>query len=175
MTSTKEETKNRNPQDRKSEPVQQVPQQASTQQNVQRRAELPPIKAPVGHARMLEIVFPQDTNHQGTAFGGWVISLMDKAACVAAVRYAAGNVVTVRMDAIDFHIPIRVGDAAVLDARVISVGRSSMKIRVDVYREKMSSGEQRLATNGIFTFVALDEDGKPRRIPPLETVESVKE
>lgn len=116
---------------------------------------------------MLELVFPKDTNYHGTAFGGWVLSLMDKAASVAAVRHAGGNVVTARMEAVDFHLPIRVGDAVALDARVVKVGRSSMTIRVDVYREHMASGEQHLATTGLFVFVALDEAGKPRAVAPL--------
>lgn len=117
---------------------------------------------------MLELVFPKDTNYHGTAFGGWVLSLMDKAASVAAVRHAGGNVVTARMDAVDFHVPIRVGDAVALDARVIRVGRTSMTIQVDVYREHMASGEQQLATSGLFVFVALDEAGQPRPVPPVQ-------
>ena len=127
----------------------------------------PTTPAPRSRARMLELVFPKDTNYHGTAFGGWVLALMDKAASVAAVRHAGSNVVTARMDAVDFHVPIRVGDAVALDARVIKVGRSSMTIRVDVYRENMASGEQQLATSGLFTFVALGEDGKPRPVPAL--------
>jgi uncharacterized protein (TIGR00369 family) len=129
----------------------------------------PTTPAPRSRARMLELVFPKDTNYLGTAFGGFVLSLMDKAASVAAVRHAGtgGAVVTARMDGVDFHTPIRVGDAVALDARVVRVGRSSMTIRVDVYRENMASGEQQLATTGVFVFVALDEDGKPRAVPPL--------
>lgn len=124
-------------------------------------------KAPRSRARMLELVFPKDTNYHGTAFGGWVLSLMDKAASIAAVRHAGGNVVTARMDGVDFHVPIRVGDAVALDARVVRVGRSSMTIRVDVYREHMASGEQELATTGMFVFVALSEEGRPRPVPAL--------
>ncbi|MFC5847115.1 acyl-CoA thioesterase [Deinococcus petrolearius] len=124
-------------------------------------------KAPRSRARMLELVFPKDTNYHGTAFGGWVLSLMDKAASIAAVRHAGGNVVTARMDGADFHMPIRVGDAVALDARVVRVGRTSMTIRVDVYREHMASGEQELATTGMFVFVALGDDGRPRPVPAL--------
>lgn len=123
--------------------------------------------APRSRARMLELVFPKDTNYLGTAFGGFVLSLMDKAASVAAVRHAGGAVVTARMDGVDFHVPIRVGDAVALDARVVRVGRSSMRVRVDVYREHMASGEQQLATTGFFVFVALNEDGTPRPVRPL--------
>lgn len=124
-------------------------------------------KAPRSRARMLELVFPKDTNYHGTAFGGWVLSLMDKAASIAAVRHAGGNVVTARMDGVDFHVPIRVGDAVALDARVVRVGRTSMTIRVDVYREHMASGEQELATTGLFVFVALDDQGRPRPVPAM--------
>ena len=128
----------------------------------------PPITpAPRSRARMLELVFPKDTNYLGTAFGGWVLSLMDKAASVAAVRHCGGDVVTARMDGVDFRLPIRVGDAVALDAQVVRVGRSSMTVRVDVYRETMTTGEQELATTGTFVFVALDDAGKPRPVPPL--------
>ncbi|GGM03788.1 acyl-CoA thioesterase [Deinococcus aerophilus] len=116
---------------------------------------------------MLELVFPKDTNYLGTAFGGWVLSLMDKAASVAAVRHGGANVVTARMDGVDFRVPIRVGDAVALDAQVVKVGRSSMTVRVDVYRETMATGQQELATTGFFVFVALDEEGKPRTVAPL--------
>lgn len=124
--------------------------------------------APKGRARMLELVFPGDTNHLGTAFGGWVLALMDKVASMAAVRHARSEVVTARMDAVDFHMPIRVGDGVALDAKVIKVGRTSMTVHVDVYREHMASGQQELATSGQFVFVALDENGKPRPVDPLE-------
>ena len=106
-----------------------------------------PVQAPAPRSRahMLELVFPKDTNYHGTAFGGFVLSLMDKAASVAAVRHAKGEVVTARMDGIDFRTPIRVGDAVALDDRDISVGSTSMIIVVDVYREHMASGKQALA------------------------------
>lgn len=96
-----------------------------------------------------------------------MLSLMDKAASVAAVRHAGGAVVTASMDAIDFHTPIRVGDAVVLDAQVVKVGRTSMTIKVDVFKEHMASGEQELATTGTFVFVAVYENGKSRPVPPL--------
>lgn len=118
-------------------------------------------------ARMLELVFPKDTNYLGTAFGGFVLSLMDKAASVAAVRHSRSAVVTARMDGVDFHVPIRVGDAVALEAQVVKVGRSSMTVRVDVHREHLASGEQQLATSGTFVFVAVDEHGRPIPVPPL--------
>jgi acyl-CoA thioesterase YciA len=116
---------------------------------------------------MLELVFPKDTNYHGTAFGGFVLSLMDRAASIAAVRHARNHVVTARMDAVDFHLPVRVGDALALEAQVIRVGRTSMTVRVDVFRETLTTGEQQLATNGTFVFVAVGPDGVPVPVPPL--------
>ena len=104
---------------------------------------------------MLEVVFPRDTNYLGTAFGGYILSLMDKAASIAAVRHCHGAVVTARMDAIALH------------AYLVSVGRTSMTIQVDVYREHLASGEQQLATGGRFIFVAVDDQGRPTPVPRL--------
>lgn len=118
-------------------------------------------------AHMLELVFPKDTNDHGTAFGGFMLSLMDKAAAMAATRHAGGTVVTARMDAIDFHVPVHVGDALVLEARVVRVGRTSMTIQVQVYREVLRSGKQELATSGTFIFVCVDQDGRPVPVPAL--------
>ena len=117
---------------------------------------------------MLELIFPQDTNHLGTAFGGYILSLMDKVASIAAVRHAKQTVVTARMDAVEFHVPVKVGSAVALEAKVYAVGRTSMKVHVDVMLEDLTTGEQKLATSGNFVFVALDENGKPSRVPPLE-------
>lgn len=115
---------------------------------------------------MLELVFPKDLNGHGTAFGGFVLSLMDKAASMAAIRHAKGSVVTARMEAVDFHLPIRRGDAVALEAEVIHTGRTSMRVKVDVYRETLATGEQQLATSGVFVFVHVDEEGRPARIGP---------
>lgn len=124
---------------------------------------------PRSSARMLELVFPKDSNNNGTAFGGFVLSLMDKAASMAAIRHAKTAVVTARMDAVDFHVPIRVGDALALEARVVRVGRTSMTIGVQVFREYLPTGKQELATSGTFIFVAIDPDGRPTPVPPLHT------
>jgi acyl-CoA thioesterase YciA len=120
--------------------------------------------APRSSARMLELVFPKDLNGHGTAFGGFVLSMMDKAASMAAIRHCQGGVVTARMEAVDFHLPIRHGDAIALEADVVHTGRTSMRVKVDVYRETLSTGQQDLATSGMFVFVAVDEHGKPRPI-----------
>lgn len=118
---------------------------------------------------MLELIFPKDANALGSVFGGYILSLMDKAAAIAAVRHAKNIAVTARMEAIDFHTPIRVGDAVALLAKVVSVGRSSMRIQVEVHIEHLASGEQQLATSGTFIFVAVDANGHSVPVPPLAT------
>lgn len=122
---------------------------------------------PPGVARMLEIIFPGQTNSLGTAFGGHILSLMDKAAAFAAGRYCLGPVVTASIDKVDFRVPIKSGDALEIVAHVESVGRSSMRVNVNVYREARNTREHTLATTGYVTMVAIGEDGKPRAVEKL--------
>ena len=115
-----------------------------------------------------EVVFPQDTNHYGTLFGGQMLSWMDKVAYYAATRFCGHNTVTVSVESIDFAVPVRNGDLLDLHGRVIHTARTSMVIRVDVYKAEMQHTSERvLSHTGYFTFVALDNEGKPRRVPTL--------
>lgn len=122
----------------------------------------PPIEA-----RMAEIVFPNHTNHMGTLFGGQALAWMDKAAFLAASRYARRAVVTARSDQVDFKLPIRQGQMVETIARVVSVGRSSIKVEVELIAEDLLSGARELCTRGHFVMIALDADGKPTSVPPL--------
>ena len=115
---------------------------------------------------MVEVVFPGQTNHLGTLFGGAALAMMDKAAFVAATRRARRPLVTVASDKVDFHAPGRIGDILETTAEVVEVGRTSMRVRVTVTAEELLSGERRDVTSGMFTFVALDEEGRPTPIPP---------
>lgn len=117
--------------------------------------------------RLVEMVFPEQTNHYGTLFGGQALALMDKAAFVTASRYARRTVVTASSEKCDFHVPVRQGQLVELIARVASVGRTSMHVEVDLYSEDLLTGERRLGTRGRFVLVALDEAGKPSSIPPI--------
>ena len=112
-------------------------------------------------ARLLEIVFPDHCNHLGTLFGGQALAWMDKAAFLAASRYAGGTVVTVRSDRIDFAAPVRLGEIVEVVARVHSVGRSSMTVRVSLRRETKPGGQQIEATSGEFVMIAVDTQGRP--------------
>ena len=118
--------------------------------------------------RLLEFVLPADTNHLGTLFGGTMLAWMDKAAGVAAIRRAGGTAVTAAVDSLQFRVPIREGELVELFSEVESVGRTSMRVRVEVNVEDPKSGDKRLCTVGYFTMVAIDEQGKPRPIDQPE-------
>lgn len=119
-------------------------------------------------ARLWEIVFPHHANHLGTLFGGQALAWMDKAAFVAATRYARRTVVTARSEQVDFHVPVRQGELVELIARVVKVGRSSMRVEVELHTEDAHAGKRHLCTRGHFVMIALDADGKPSPISPLE-------
>ena len=110
-------------------------------------------------AQMLEIIFPGNTNSLGTAFGGHMLSLMDKAAAFAAGRYSLTAVVTASIDRVDFRVPIRVGDVVELVGTVVGVGHTSMSVRVDVFKEDRATRAQTLATQGFFVMVSIGTDG----------------
>src|SRR5690606_32630825 len=118
-------------------------------------------------ARLQQLVFPDHTNDLGTLFGGQALAWMDKAAFIAASRYARRTVVTARSDQVDFRLPIRQGQLVETVARVVEVGNTSMQVQVDVVAEDLLSGRRELCTRGRFTMIALDEGGAPTRVPAL--------
>jgi acyl-CoA hydrolase len=122
---------------------------------------------PPTEARMVEIVFPNHTNHLGTLFGGQALAWMDKAAFLAATRYARRTVVTARSNQVDFKLPIRVGQMVETIARVVAVGRSSMQVDVELVAEDLLSGDRQLCTRGSFTMIALGDDGQPVAVAKL--------
>lgn len=113
-----------------------------------------------GEVRCVEIVFPDHCNHLGSLFGGQALAWMDKAAFLAASRFAGRTVVTARSDRIDFRAAVKLGDIVELRANVVGVGRSSMTVRVRLLRESTPGAEPQLATSGEFVMVAVDEDGR---------------
>lgn len=121
----------------------------------------------IREARLIEMVFPEQTNHYGTLFGGQALALMDKAAFVAASRWSRRMVVTASSERVDFHVPIRQGQLVELIARVIATGRTSMTVEVEVHAEDLLSGDRQLGTRGRFIMVALDSHGKPTAVPQL--------
>jgi acyl-CoA hydrolase len=126
---------------------------------------MPP--AAPGEARIIEFVFPHDTNPLGTLFGGTLVAWMDKAAAFAAIRRSRGSVVTAAIEGLSFSVPIRQGDLVELIGEVEHVGRTSMRVRVQAWRETHRGDGQQLATEGRFTMVAIGEDGRPRAVDPV--------
>ncbi len=119
--------------------------------------------------RLIEMVFPEQTNHYGTLFGGQALALMDKAAFIVASRYARRTVVTASSEKCDFHVPVREGQLVELFSRVIATGRTSITVEVDLYSEDLLTGDRQLGTRGRFVLVALDAHGKPTAVPPLRS------
>ncbi|MEO0460395.1 MAG: acyl-CoA thioesterase [Myxococcota bacterium] len=117
---------------------------------------------------MIEMVFPEQTNHYGTLFGGQALALMDKAAFIVASRYARLTVVTASSERCDFHAPVKQGQLVKLHAQVIDTGRTSITVQVTLHAEDLLTGERNLATRGRFVLVALDDSGRPSPVPPLE-------
>lgn len=116
---------------------------------------------------MVELVLPNDANTMGNVLGGRVLHWMDMAAAIVAHRHCRTEAVTASMDEVSFLAPIRVGQMALIAARMTYVGRTSMEIRVDVQSEDLLSGERRQTSTAYLTFVAVDKGGRPISVPPL--------
>jgi acyl-CoA hydrolase len=118
-------------------------------------------------AQLTTLVMPDMQNILGDLFGGHLMALVDQAAAVAAIRHAGGPAVTASVDRVDFRERIPVGALVTCDAAVDYVGNSSMHITVEVYAEKVSTGERRHTHTAHMVFVAIDEFGHPKRVPRL--------
>jgi acyl-CoA thioesterase YciA len=113
------------------------------------------------------IAMPADTNPFGHIFGGWLMSQMDLAGGTAAQWRAGGRVATVAVDAMTFHLPVFVGDELTCYADIAKIGRTSIRMHVEAWVRRLSTGEQLKVTEGSFTYVAMGEDNKPRLIPAV--------
>ncbi|MDP9098023.1 MAG: acyl-CoA thioesterase [Verrucomicrobiota bacterium] len=116
---------------------------------------------PKGELVIRTIAMPADTNPSGDIFGGWIISQMDLGSGILAAKTAKSRVVTVAIEGMSFLHPVKVGDRVACYAWVEKIGRTSMVIPVEVWVQRYMSGEELLVTKGVFTYVALDGDGKP--------------
>ncbi|WP_375410375.1 acyl-CoA thioesterase [uncultured Methylobacterium sp.] len=126
------------------------------------------VSEPRGDLTVRTSAMPADTNANGDIFGGWVMSQMDQAGGIAGVDRAQGRVVTVAVDAMTFIRPVRVGDVLCVYTRIASVGRTSMKIEVEAWARRFRTQTREKVTDATFTFVAVDDEGRPRPIPPAE-------
>ncbi len=114
------------------------------------------------------IAMPADTNPSGDIFGGWLMAQMDLAAGSVATRRARGRCATVAVDSMTFISPVFVGDEVSLYAKLMSVGRTSMRIAVEAWRRDREGDAATQVTKAMFTFVAMDEARHPRPVPPEE-------
>ncbi len=126
---------------------------------------MPETEAPTGHLTVRISAMPADTNANGDIFGGWVLSRMDQAGGIAAIERAHGRVVTIAVDAMKFIRPVKVGDVLEVYTHVDSIGRTSMKIHVEAWARRFQTRHHEKVTDAHFTFVAIDENGRPRPIP----------
>ncbi|WP_210522654.1 acyl-CoA thioester hydrolase YciA [Pantoea ananatis] len=125
-------------------------------------------KLPKGEMVMRTLAMPADTNANGDIFGGWLMSQMDMGGAIQAKEIAEGRVVTVRVDGMTFLKPVAVGDVVSCYAHCIRTGNSSMTINVQVWIKKVSSepiGQTYCATEAVFIYVAVDNEGHPRQLP----------
>jgi len=125
---------------------------------------MPEADQPQGELVIQTIAMPKDTNRDGDIFGGWLVSQMDLGSAILAGKVAKSRVVTVAIEGMSFLNPVRVGDTVACYAWVEKIGRTSMKICVDVWVTRYRTGERVKVTNGVFTYVALGPDGKPVRV-----------
>ena len=121
----------------------------------------PPTECPA----IRTIAMPSDTNPAGDIFGGWLMAQMDLAAGNLAARTAQGRSATVSVEAIQFHSPVHVGDEVSLYAQLTRRGRTSMTIHVEAWRRSRDGDRSEKVTDASFTFVALDQTGRPRPLP----------
>jgi acyl-CoA hydrolase len=128
-----------------------------------------PEARPMSHSRgeISTFVMPHMQNVLGDLFGGHLMSLVDQAAAVAAIRHAGGPAVTKSIDRLDFHHPIPVGALVTCESTVDYVGNSSMDITVTVYSETVSTGARQHTHTAHVVFVAIDANRKPKRVPRL--------
>jgi len=125
-------------------------------------------RQPSGILATMTLALPKDTNPGGNIFGGWVLAQMDIAGELMATEIARGPTVTVTVDKMVFKLPVHVGDTICIFAELLRVGNSSMDIKLEVWAKQLFGiykAESHLVTEGIFRYVAIDDHGRPIRVP----------
>lgn len=123
---------------------------------------------PIGNLLLRTMTLPRDTNPAGDIFGGWIMSQLDIAGAILAREIAHGRVVTVAVDGMSFLKPVEVGDVVCCYGRCIHVGRTSLKVHLELWVKKIYESEaaqRNLVTEASFTYVAVDDAGRPRPLP----------
>lgn len=120
--------------------------------------------APEGELVIRTIAMPADANANGDIFGGWVMSQMDLGGAILARNTAHCRVTTVAVDGMSFLHPVAVGDTVSCYARILNIGRTSMKIDVQAWVQRFTDGAQLRVTEGVFTYVAINDQGRPQPV-----------
>jgi acyl-CoA thioesterase YciA len=122
-------------------------------------------EAPRGELTLRISAMPADTNANGDIFGGWVMARMDQAGGIRGVERARGRVVTIKVDAMTFIRPMKVGDVLCVYTDVERVGRTSMTIKIEAWAQRFQTMLREKVTEATFIFVAIDDQGRPRQVP----------
>lgn len=121
---------------------------------------------PVGELALQTLAMPKDTNANGDIFGGWVVSQMDLAAGIASKKVARGRSATVAIKNVNFLSPVKMGSTVSCYTEIVNTGRTSMQIKVEVWTSIfITEDSPKKVADGLFVFVAIDDEGKPRPIP----------
>ncbi|VAW14303.1 Acyl-CoA hydrolase [hydrothermal vent metagenome] len=121
-------------------------------------------QGPFGTLTIRTLAMPADTNPSGDIFGGWVMSQLDIAGAIAAVEHVKGRVATVAVEAMTFIAPVKVGDVLCVYCTIKHVGTTSIAIGVEAWARRNQIATRVKVTDGTFIYVALDQDGKKRKI-----------
>jgi len=126
-----------------------------------------PVSLPTNEELVLKVIpMPGDCNANGDIFGGWVMAQVDMAGSVVPARYTQGRMATVAVDNFVFKQPVKVGDILSFFSKVVRIGRTSITVKVEVYAERyFAQGQYAKVTEALLTYVAIDEQGRPREIP----------
>ena len=125
------------------------------------------VSLPTDEELVLKVIpMPGDCNANGDIFGGWVMAQVDMAGSVVPALYTQGRMATVAVDNFVFKQPVRVGDILSFFSKVVRIGRTSITVKVEVYAERyFAQGHYAKVTEALLTYVAIDEQGRPREIP----------
>jgi uncharacterized protein (TIGR00369 family) len=115
-----------------------------------------------------QLMQPEHANNLGNVHGGWIMKLVDEAGALACMRHAARRVVTVAIDSMTFHQPIRIGDLVILTAEVTYIGHTSIEAEVKVQAENPITGASVHTNTAYLVYVALDDAGNPTPVPPIQ-------
>ena len=139
-----------------------------TRGNPESRLHAPAVDLPTDQELVLKVIpLPSDTNANGDIFGGWVMAQVDMAGAVLPARIAQGRMATVAVNEFIFKQPVRVGDILSFFGTITRIGRTSVTVKIEVFAESFrNQGRYIKVTEALLTYVAIDDEGRPRPLPP---------